>query len=242
MVGMQGRASMQSADSASASGEGDAKGLVPPQHAQVDTKAATVLTEICAKCRPCCRGTASEGEWPSPVESPVRMLSDAAASPPSEAFTFSMPSTLAARSSAVEPESRPSGANVDDGANGPESALCADQSSDLGLSSGGLSHELEAVVPQSRNSPAGIFRVAPPGGDTIAAFARAATAARSPQGERTTGHEARTEKAQAELNERNMGQTDNRSAKMTPQEVPAAEGVEYAGDRARAYFTYFPWG
>ena len=158
MVGMQGRASMQSADSASGSGEGDAKGLVPPQHAQVDSKAASELTETCAKCRPCCRGTASEGEWPSPVESPVRMLSDAAASPPSEAFTFSMPSTLAARSSAVEPESRPSGANVDDGANGPESALCADQSSDLGLSSGGLSHELEAVVPQSRNSPAGIFR------------------------------------------------------------------------------------
>ena len=157
MVGMQGRASMQSADSASASGEGDAKGLVPPQHAQVDTKAATVLTEICAKCRPCCRGTAWEGEWPSPVESPVRMLSVAATSPSSEAFTFSMASRLAARS-AVEPESRSCGPNVDDGANGPEGALCADQSSDLGLSSGGLSHELEAVVPQSRNSPAGIFR------------------------------------------------------------------------------------
>ena len=149
---------MQSADSASGSGEGDAKGLVPPPHAQVDWKAATVLSEICAKCRPCCRGTASEGEWPSPVESPVRMLSDAATSPPSEAFTFSMASTLAARS-AVEPESRPCGANVDDGANGPEGALCDDQSSDLGLSSGGLSHELEAVVPQSRNNPAVIFRV-----------------------------------------------------------------------------------
>ena len=126
---------------------------MPPPPAQMDSK-ATVLTEICAKCRPCCKGTTSE---PSPVESPVRMLSVAAASPPSEAFTFLMASTLAARS-AVEPESRPCGANVDDGANGPEGALCDDQSSELGLSSGGLSHELEAVVPQSRNSPAGIFR------------------------------------------------------------------------------------
>ena len=43
-------------------------------------------------------------------------------------------------------------------ANGPESALGEDQSSDLGLSTGGLSHEVEAVVPQSRNSPAVIFR------------------------------------------------------------------------------------
>ena len=132
---------------------------MPPPPAQVDSKAATVLTEICAKCRPCCRGTTSEREWPSPVESPVRMLSVAAASPPSEAFTFSMAPALAARS-AVEPESRSSGANAGDGANGPESALGENQSSDLGLSSGGLSHEVEAaVVPQSRNSPAVIFRV-----------------------------------------------------------------------------------
>ena len=84
------------------------------------------------------------------------MLSVAAASPPSEAFTFSMASTLAARS-AVEPESRSSGTNAADGANGLESALSETQSSDLGLSSGGLSHEVEAVVPQSRNSPAVIF-------------------------------------------------------------------------------------
>ena len=121
----------------------------------MDSKAATVLTEICAKCRPCCTGTTSE---PSPVESPVRMLPVAAASPPSETFAFSMASTLAARS-AVEPESRSSGANAGDGANGPESALGEIQSSDLGLSSSGLSHEAEAaVVPQSRNSPAVIFR------------------------------------------------------------------------------------
>ena len=132
--------------------------MPPPPPAQMDSKAATVLTEICAKCRPCCRGTTSEGEWPSPVESPVRMLPVAAASPPSEAFAFPMASTLAARS-AVEPESRSSGANAGDGANGPESALGENQSSDLGLSTGGLSHEVEAVVPQSRNSPAVIFRV-----------------------------------------------------------------------------------
>ena len=128
--------------------------MPPPPPAQMDSK-ATVLTEICAKCRPCCRGTTSE---PSPVESPVRMLSVAAASPPSEAFTFSMAPALAARS-AVEPESRSSGANAGDGANGPESALGEKQSSDLRLSSGGLLHEVEAVVPQSRNSPAVIFRV-----------------------------------------------------------------------------------
>ena len=120
----------------------------------MDSK-ATVLTEICAKCRPCCKGTTSE---PSPVESPVRMLSVTAASPPSEAFTFSMAPALAARS-AVEPESRSSGANAGDGANGRESALGENQSSDLGLSSGGFLHEVEAVVPQSRNNPAVIFRV-----------------------------------------------------------------------------------
>ena len=77
---------------------------------------------------------------------------------PPEDLLFSMSSTLSARSSAVEPGSRASGAKVASGTNGPESALCDDQSSDLGLSSGDLSHALETVPPQSRSNPAGIFR------------------------------------------------------------------------------------
>ena len=104
------------------------------------------------------------------MESPVRMLLVAAASPPSEAFALSMASTLAARS-AVEPESRSSGANAGGGANGPESALGENQLSDLGLSTGGLSHEVEAVVPQSRNSPAVISSVTHAGRRQIAAGA-----------------------------------------------------------------------
>ena len=156
---MQRRASMPLADSASGSGESHAKGSVPPPITHGDSKAATVLAiEICAKCWTCCRGAASEREWPSPVESsPVRMLPVAAASPP-EDLLFSMSSTLSARSSAVEPGSRASGAKVASGTNGPESALSDDQSSDLGLSSGDLSHALETVPPQSRSNPAGIFR------------------------------------------------------------------------------------
>jgi hypothetical protein len=80
---MRRRASMPLADSASGSGESHAKGSVPPPIAQGDSKAVTVLAiEIRAKCWPCCRGAASEREWPSPVESsPVRMLPVAAASP-----------------------------------------------------------------------------------------------------------------------------------------------------------------
>ena len=156
---MRRRASMPLADSASGSGESHAKGSVPPPITHGDSKAATVLAiEICAKCWTCCRGAASERKWPSPMESsPVRMLPVAAASPP-EDLLFSMSSTLSARSSAVEPGSRASGAKVASGTNGPESALCDDQSSDLGLSSGDLSHALETVAPQSRSNPAGIFR------------------------------------------------------------------------------------
>ena len=149
---MQRRASMPLADSASGSGESHAKGSVPPPITHGDSKAATVLAiEICAKCWTCCRGAASERKWPSPMESsPVRMLPVAAASPP-EDLLFSMSSTLSARSSAVEPGSRPSGAKVAGGTNGPESAMCDDQSS-----SGDPSHALETAVPQSRSSPAGI--------------------------------------------------------------------------------------
>ena len=152
VYGMRRRASMPLADSASGSGESHAKGSVPPPITHGDSKAATVLAiEICAKCWTCCRGAASERKWPSPMESsPVRMLPVAAASPP-EDLLFSMSSTLSARSSAVEPGSRASGAKVASGTNGPESALCDDQSS-----SGDPSHALETAVPQSRSSPAGI--------------------------------------------------------------------------------------
>ena len=152
VYGMRRRASMPLADSASGSGESHAKGSVPPPITHSGSKAATVLAiEICAKCWTCCRGAASERKWPSPMESsPVRMLPVAAASPP-EDLLFSMSLTLSARSSAVEPGSRASGAKVASGTNGPESALCDDQSS-----SGDPSHALETAVPQSRSSPAGI--------------------------------------------------------------------------------------
>ena len=148
---------MPLADSASGSGESHARGSLPPPITQSDSTAATVLAiEIRAKCWPCCGGAALEREWPSPVESsPARTLPVAAASP-TEDLLFSM--SLSARSSAVEPGSRASGAKVASGTNGPESALCDDQSSDLGLSSGDLSHALETVAPQSRSNPAGIFR------------------------------------------------------------------------------------
>ena len=155
---MRRRASMPLADSASGSGESHAKGSVPPPITQGDSKAATVLAiENCAKCWPCCRGAAPEREWPSPVEiSTARMLPVAAASP-TEDLLFSMTSTLSARSSVVEPGSRSSGATVAGGTNGPKSALCDDQWSDLGTSSGDPSHALETAAPQSRNSPVGIF-------------------------------------------------------------------------------------
>lgn len=150
--GMRRRASMPLADSASGSGESHANVSVPPPNAQGDSKAATVLAiEICAKCWPCCRGAASEREWPS---SPLPVASAS----PTEDLLLSMTSKLSARSSAVEPGSRPSGAKVAGGTNGPESALCDDQSSDQGWSSGDPLHALETAVPHSRNSPAGIFR------------------------------------------------------------------------------------
>ena len=150
--GKQRRASMPLADSASGSGESHANVSVPPPNAQGDSKAATLLAiDICAKCWPCCRGAASEREWPS---SPLPVASAS----PTEDLLLSMTSKLSARSSAVEPGSRPSGAKVASGTNGPESALCDDQSSDQGWSSGDPLHALETAVPQSRNSPAGIFR------------------------------------------------------------------------------------
>ena len=150
MYGMRRRASMPLVDSASGSGESHAKRSVPPPITQGDSTAATVLAiEIRAKCWPCCGGAALEREWPSPVESsPARTLPVAAASPTDD-LLFSM--SLSARSSAVEPGSRPSGAKVAGGTNGPESAMCDDQSS-----SGDPSHALETAVPQSRSSPAGI--------------------------------------------------------------------------------------